>query len=89
MAAKMRDDPLWKAAGLSSDSLQAALDLVYSGNLQAAQDYAVKAWPDDVTGRQELIDDLLHCALPSSPWWPDIAAPNSIEPYRASEGCSN
>jgi hypothetical protein len=33
MAAKVRGDPLWKAAGLSSDYLQAVLDLVYSGNL--------------------------------------------------------
>jgi hypothetical protein len=89
MEAKMRADPLWKAAGLSNDYLQVVLDLVYSGNLQAAQDYAMKAWPDDVPGRQSFIDDLNQCALPLSPWWPDIAALNGIQPYKAGKDCNS
>jgi hypothetical protein len=87
MAAKMRDDPLWKATGISPDYLEAVLDLAYSGNLQSARIYALKAWPDEVTGRQKTIDDLFNCALPSSKWWPDIAALNGILPYKPREGC--
>ena len=55
---------------LPADShLQALLDLIYSGNLKTAQRYAAKAWPETVTGRQDFIDDLNQCALPSSSWW--------------------
>jgi len=89
MAAKMRVDPAWKSDGLPTPYLQGVLDLVYSGNLKAAQDYAVKAWPDDVSGRQDFIDDLMHCALPSSPWWSDVAALNGIQPYEAGKDCKS
>ena len=89
MEAKMRGDPEWKTSGTPTAYLQAVLDLVYSGNLKAAQDYAAKAWPNDVAGQQDFIDDLNHCALPSSPWWNDIAALNGIQPYEAGKGCNS
>ncbi len=91
MAAAMRADSGWKSSPGSPprDYLQAILDLVYSGNLKAAKVYAVKAWPDAVPGRQDFIDDLNQCALPSSPWWSAVAAMNGIKPYDAAKDCKS
>ena len=89
MADTMRGDPGWKNGSPPRDYLQAILDLVYSGNLKSAQVYAAKAWPQAVSGRQEFIDDLNQCALPSSAWWSGVAAMNGIKPYEAAKTCQS
>jgi hypothetical protein len=33
------------------------------------------------------MQDLFSCQLPSSPWWPGIAALNGIKPYEQSSPC--
>ncbi len=91
MAAAMRTDKAWKDTGGSPPTayLQTLLDLIYGGNLKTAQSYAIKAWPTAVKGRQDFIDDLNQCALPSSPWWPAVAAMNGIKAYDAGKDCKD
>jgi hypothetical protein len=89
MTDTMRADPGWKGGSPPRDYLQAILDLVYSGNLKTAQIYATRAWPGAVTGRQDFIDDLKQCALPSSAWWSGVAAMNGIKPYEAAKTCQS
>jgi hypothetical protein len=89
MTDTMRADPGWKGGSPPRDYLQAILDLVYSGNLETAQIYATKAWPQAVTGRQDFIDDLNQCALPSSAWWSGVAGMNGIKPYEAAKTCQS
>jgi hypothetical protein len=91
MMAAMRADAGWKDSAGSPPTayLQAVLDLIYSGNLKTAQRYAAKAWPETVTGRQDFIDDLNQCALPSSPWWTSVAALNGIKPYDPAKDCKS
>ncbi len=85
----MRADAGWKDGSPPRDYLQAILDLVYSGNLKTAQVYAAKAWPSAIGGRQDFIDDLNKCALPSSAWWSSVAAMNGIKAYDAAKDCQN
>ena len=89
MTDAMRADAGWKSGSPPRDYLQAILDLVYSGNIKAARGYALKAWPAAVNGRQDFIDDLNQCALPSSPWWPSVAAMNYIKAYSAGKYCKD
>ena len=67
--------------------LRAVVELIYQGNLESAHKLAAAGWPDGRPGREGFTDDLFSCVLPSSQWWPEVAALNGIEPYEQASDC--
>lgn len=82
----MRGDPDWDE--LAPPHLWwRALELVYEGNLAAAEAFFDEAWRPGKPGREEFRRMLFACKLRESPFWPDIAAMNGVEPVPPEGKC--
>jgi hypothetical protein len=68
--------------------LRAVVELIYDGNLDSARKLAAAGWPDGRPGQGAFADELFYCLLPSSQWWPEVAALNGIEAYEQASDCN-
>jgi hypothetical protein len=82
MAAQARESEAWgvpawdNPRGIAVEAWGPAVDLVYGGNMEAAERYFDMAWHPLYEGKQAFRRDLFECRLRRSGFWPEIAAMN-------------
>ena len=63
------DERLWKIM----------LDLIYTGNVEQAREFAELAWPPSFPGKNDFLTELFKCQIRHSDYWKDIAALNGLQ----------
>ena len=85
---RWRDEALPESDRVPSGLIAAALDLIYTGNLDVAVELVNRAWPEErVAVRVEFLDALVTCRLRESAYWPGVARLNGLEPVPPAASC--
>lgn len=70
----------WQRNDLPAALWKIMLDLIYTGNADAAFRFADRAWPEAVTGKEQFLADF-RAQLMLSPYWVEIRRMNAASTY--------
>ena len=76
MSEQVRTDEAWRNRDQPSGLWRIMLDLIYSGNADTAWKFFDKAWPENVQGKDQFLEEF-KAQLKTSPYWVQIRRMNA------------